>query len=80
MIWREKDCMISRSIYVIIIIFLLFYFDFLLKKMKAALILLHINVYNFTRVPGNYYEKLTIIKIKKKRQDSSRLLLYLLNS
>lgn len=48
--------------------------------MKAALILLHINVYNFTRVPGNYYEKLTIIKIKKKRQDSSRLLLYLLNS
>lgn len=80
MIWREKDCMISRSIYVIIIIFLLFYFDFLLKKMKAALSLLHINVYNFTRVPGNYYEKLTIIKIKKKRQDSSRLLLYLLNS
>lgn len=33
--------------------------------MKAALSLLHINVYNFTRVPGNYYEKLTIIKIKK---------------
>lgn len=42
-------------------------FWFLIKKTKATLSLLHISLYNFIRVPDNYYEKFTIIKIKKKK-------------